>query len=253
MTALLFAALAVLFSQVVKGVTGFGSALVAVPALALVWGPREAVLVITLVDVAAGLVLAVPVRHLVRPGLMAALLLPMIGGQWVGTEALVSLPEPVVRVVFGVLVGLFALEMLWMPVRQGRGELSDLPAERGRVLASGAGAGLVGGMMGGLIGAPGPALVVFARYWFEPVFFRAQLILVLAVSSVTLVGMLAFKGVGDGQSLVRAGLLLAPQVVGNLVGARVAGKLDRAAFGRIVGAVLLLAAGTLVYGGLAGC
>ncbi|MBW2258297.1 MAG: TSUP family transporter, partial [Deltaproteobacteria bacterium] len=93
LTTLLVAVLTVFVAQVVKGITGFGSALVTVPVLALLWGPREAVFVATAVDLFSGVFLAIPVRRLLRPWLIAAVFLPMVAGQWVGTDLLTTLPE----------------------------------------------------------------------------------------------------------------------------------------------------------------
>ena len=64
--------------------------------------------------------------------------------------------------------------------------------------------------MGGLVGTPGPPVVIFMRRFFREAFFRAQLIAVFACASVTLCAMLWLKGVGDAESARRTGALLLP-------------------------------------------
>jgi uncharacterized membrane protein YfcA len=242
------AVLTVFVAQLVKGITGFGSALVTVPVLALLWGPREAVLVATAVDLFSGAFLAIPVRRMLRPWLIGVVFLPMAAGQWVGTDLLTTLPEGTVRLLLGLVVAAFALDMLWRPVRTGVGELEDLPPDPRRLYTYGALSGAVGGVMGGLVGTPGPPVVVFMRRFFREAFFRAQLIAVFACASVTLCAMLWLKGVGDADSVRRTGVLLLPLFAGNVLGARLAGRMDRATFGRLVGGVLLVAGTMLALG-----
>jgi len=65
---LLLAAVAVFLAHLVKGITGFGSSLVAMPLFVVLWGPREAVFVNAVIELVAGFGHAVRVRHLLRPG-----------------------------------------------------------------------------------------------------------------------------------------------------------------------------------------
>lgn len=236
---LLVAVAAVFAAQVVKGVTGFGGALVAVPVFAWLWGPVEAVLMVGAVDWFGGLVLLPRVWRQLHPGLLAALFLPLVAGQALGTRLLTWLPEATVAGAMGAMVAAFALSMLWRPVRAGWGEHDALPSPASAVLVQGAGAAALGGLLAGLVGAGGPPIIVHARRWFTDTFGRAQLIGVFWLGATSLVLQLLARGADPGVLAERLPWLLLPLVIGSATGQWLAGRLSREAFGRIVGVVLL--------------
>ena len=138
--------------------------------------------------------------------------------------------------------------MVWRPVRTGRGELLDLPENKGTVLGVGAIAGAIGGVISGLVGAGGPPVVIWARHFFAPPLFRSQLIWIFFFTGATLTGMLWFKGAVDEGTPLLATLLVVPMLIGNRLGAWLAPKIPPAAFGRLVGLILLGTAGLMVSG-----
>jgi uncharacterized membrane protein YfcA len=237
----IFVVAAVFVAQLVRGVTGFGSALVAVPLLAWVWGPQQAVTVTVLIDMIGGFVLLPSARSKVNVALVLAMFLPALLGQFVGTELLVSLPEVWVRRLLGLLVIVFGLDMVARPVKEGRGEWEAIPEGRRDLFGWGAAAGLLGGTMAGLVGAGGPPIVVFLRRFFVDAFARAQMIGLFFLTSISLSSMLAARGVTDSSSVTRAALLLLPMALGAVVGTRLSTRVPRFFFGRFVG---LLLAGT---------
>lgn len=234
------AAAAVFAAQVVKGITGFGSALVAVPVLVWLYGPQEAVFLQACLDLSAGLVLLTTLRGEIRWLLVGVVSAAVLPGQWIGTDLLLALPPGKVRLLMGAIVVALALELIARPVRAGRGEKTELPERPAPVLLQGAVAGFGGGALAGLVGAGGPPIVFFMRHHFADRMFRAQLIGIFALGAATLAPMLWWKGVGTPGLLARVVALWPALLLGLAVGTRLSGRFDRVAFGRVVGGVLLI-------------
>ena len=135
---LALAACFIAFAQVVRGVTGFGSALVGVPLLTALYGPRTAIFVMAATDLVGSGPLVWDVRRKLRAVVLLAVLPGLFLAQHAGTELLMVLDERTVRIVLGVVVGIFALQMVWKPIRQGRGELVELPDTKGWILGTAA-------------------------------------------------------------------------------------------------------------------
>ncbi|TNE84952.1 MAG: sulfite exporter TauE/SafE family protein [Deltaproteobacteria bacterium] len=242
METLLLAGLAVGFGQIVKGVTGFGSALVAMPALVVLFGPRDAVAVMMGVDTLAGLALLPGVYRLVAWPLVGAVFVPLLAGQFVGTTVLVSVPERPIAMTLGLLVAVLGAGLVIKPVPPGWGELEAVPEEAGRLTAWGAAAGLVGGALQGTVGAAGPPIVAWARRYFSDAFGRAQLIAVFSLGAAALWLQLTLRNGGLGESGPRIAACILPLFAGSFLGQWLAPRLPREAFGRVVG-VLLVGAG----------
>lgn len=232
------AALAIGLGQLVKAVTGFGSGLVAMPVLLVVFGPAEAILLLGVCDLIAGGVLVADVRSRISLPLVGALLAGVFPGQWAGTELLVLLDPVWVARALGVVVAALGATIAWRPVVEGRGELTGLPADARALLGTSVGIGLLSGVLGGLVGAGGPPLVMFVRRHFEPQFLRAQLLTTFFCSSLVLVPMLVARGTDVGV-LWALPWMLGPLVLGNRLGRWLAGVVPREAFGRLTGFVLV--------------
>lgn len=236
----LAAALALGLGQLVKAVTGFGSALVAMPVLLSVYDPAGALLLMVVSDLLSGPFLVRDVWPRVRWSLVAAMLAGVLPGQWLGTELLVVLDPTWIARLLGVVVAGMGMSFVLWPVVPGRGELADLPARAGGLLALGALAGFAGGLLGGVVGAGGPPLVAYARHYFQPAFQRAQLVVTFYASSVVLTAMLIGRGAELG-SLAALPWAILPLMLGNRIGTRLAAVVSREAFGRATGLVLVLA------------
>ncbi|MCB9746180.1 MAG: sulfite exporter TauE/SafE family protein [Alphaproteobacteria bacterium] len=243
---ILLASVAVFFAQLVRGVTGFGQSMVAIPPLVLLFGAQETLFIVAFANALAGVLLVPGAWAQMRMAVLLAVLLPLVAGQHVGTELLVTLPEETVRRVVGGVIGVFGLDVMLRPVRAGRGELSDLPPRPYPQLGAVGLAGLAGGVMGGLTGVDGPPIILALRHSFTDRFIRAQLIGIFGVSAITLSSLLWWKGAGDAESLRKVVLLLPALAAGALVGERLSGRLSPVGFGRLVGALLVGSGVTLL-------
>jgi uncharacterized protein len=158
--------LAVLFlATVIRSAFGFGEALIAVPLLALVIPVGVAAPVAVLVSVTvAGVVLLQDWRQ-VHAASAWRLILSTMFGIPLGLLLLTAVPEPVVKMILGVVIISFSI---WCMVGGGTGELKD--DRLAWIFGFGA------GVLGGAYGMNGPPLVAYGvlRRW-SPEQFRATL------------------------------------------------------------------------------
>ena len=242
----LLSALALFLGQLVKGITGFGAALVSVLLLNWLMPPAQAILLSACIDILGGGILLAQVRREVRWTLVLVMLLPLILGQVVGTGLLVRLPVAVLTVMVGVFVGLMGLRWVVQPIRPGIGELSDLPHQsRGLLLQAGI-AGTLGGLCGGLLGASGPPVILFMKRHFQDRFVRSTLIATFFLGACSLVMLLWLRDATPHESIELLPWVIPGAIAGNVLGSRLSEHIPRVAFARMVGALLLLSGGGLV-------
>lgn len=244
-TGLAIAAVGVALSQLVKAITGFGSALVLMPALLMVLEPAEALLILVATDIVSGAWLMRDVWSRIHWGLVLALFAGIVPGQMIGTELLDVLDVAWVKRILGVVVLVMGVQFAIWPTAKGSGELEGLPEAPARLLALGTLSGLAGGVMAGLVGAAGPPVIAYCKRFFDGQFYRAQLITLFQISAVTLGFQLWLRGADPGvlQNML---WLVVPLIVGNRTGAFLAPRVSREVFGRATG-VVLAAAGVALF------
>lgn len=218
-------ALAVIVAAgVVRGFTGFGAGLVMVPLLALLWGPVEALATSVTLGTAATLQLlprALPLANWRDAGPMMAsstVLTP------VGTALLVTLDPELVKRIIAALVLLVTLITLRGWVYRG---------PRGALASSVAGG--VGGVINGLAGVGGPALVLYLISIKETAsVHRANIVMALAVTSaVSLVGLFV-AGAITTRVLIHTLVFIAPSILSVWLGVRLFAVLPARAFRLII-------------------
>jgi uncharacterized membrane protein YfcA len=162
----MIAVVAVFFvATLVRSTFGFGEALIAVPLLAFVQPVEVAAPVAVLVSITVAVVIVARDWRHVQFRSAGWLLLSTIFGLPVGLALLRHVPEPIVKLLLGVLVAGFSI---WSLVRVHAHELKD---DRLAWLF-----GWLAGVLGGAYGMNGPPLAVYGamRRW-PPAQFRATL------------------------------------------------------------------------------
>lgn len=151
---LLFVGAVLLAAYFIRGISGFGSGLIAVPLLALKLPLTFVVPLILLTDFTASLVLGGLNIRLVAKAEIRRLLPPGILGVIAGTFLLVSLPQAPMLIGLGSFVILYALRNLALRGRPPRpiGPAWAWPA------------GLTGGTVSALFGTGGPPYVIYLSH-----------------------------------------------------------------------------------------
>ncbi|MHB1138493.1 MAG: TSUP family transporter [Microthrixaceae bacterium] len=227
----------------VKSVTGMGYPLIAVPLISLALGVEDAVVIVAAPNLAANVFLCWESREgrsdardldrLIGVGVVGAV---------IGTIALVNLPDAPLLLALAATIVVFVVQF----VRRPELRLDPAVARRWSPLV-----GLVAGLAQGAVGVSGPVVATWMHGYRLPV--RVYIFSVTLIFGVT--------GAVQLSILVLQGKLTADLLLGALVGAiavavctpiglRVRSRLAGATFDRVVLAVLVVSAVSLVYDAL---
>lgn len=227
----------------VKGLTGFGPALLIVPVFSL-FLPLT-----TVAPISAALLLVsnLPLAWTGWGALQRRLFVPAAlafgAGVTMGGNLLLLLPEALLlRALGAVLLG-FCLYQLWGGYEAGAPPRSS-GAEVGRLVS----ASVSSGLMVGATGAGALPLIIYLGLRYPKTRFRLLITYVFLVGSLTQVAVYGLRGLYTREVIVTAGLLFAPMALGLWLGARSFGAVDQRRFNRAIGLILLLPALRLVSG-----
>jgi hypothetical protein len=220
------------FAGVLRGFTGFGFALAAVPALTLVATPVEVVPCVMVLQVVAGVQLIGRTWHdvdwrAVRPLLVAALIATPLG-----TVALDGLPADPMRAVIGLAV-LGSVVVLGAGVR--------MPREP--TLALRLGIGALSGLLNGSTAMAGPPVILyFLATQRSAASSRASLLTYFFALSIAGGLSVAAAGLVTWRTLVLAALMFPALTLGNALGDRLFARAPGQIYRHVAMAVLLVLA-----------
>ena len=224
--------LAIALAYIVFGVAGFGTALVAGPILILCLPLSKIIPLLVLLDFVAAFGNWLPSRRdVARPELLR--LLPcMAVGCIVGVVFLLNLKSDLLLLLMGVFISAYAVYSLAVKVRP-------------RQVAAGwaVPAGVIGGLFGALFGSGGFLYALYLNARLAKDAARATQSALISCSTVVRLSLFVIAGVyTDGELLWLAVCLLPAMALGLWIGRRLAIKLSREAFVRLV-TWLVLASG----------
>ncbi len=220
------------FAAFAQGVTGFGSALVAMPLLALLFGVRAAAPLVALLSLAVNLALLLPARRELPWRRVAPLLAGSLAGIPAGVLFLAGADARLARGLLGALLVATSAALLW---------------ERRLKVAAGAGPALATGVFAGLLGGAfntnGPVVTLYAaaRGW-EKRETHAALQLYFLVSGTAVVALHGAGGITSRAVLDAALAALPFLAAGSLAGWAVHRRVGEGRY-RLLLRVSLLAAG----------
>ena len=195
-----------LLAGLVRGITGFGGAMVMSPPLALVLGPVLAVPLVLLLEAFAATPMLVQTRALVRWRLIGPILAAACATVPLGVHLLSTVDPTTLRRAIAAVVILFSMLLLagWRYAGRQR-------------VATGVGLGAVAGTMVGATSMGGPPVILYLLAGPDPIeTTRANLtFFVAAISAIALVA-LAVAGILGARALWLA-LALAPLYYGGMV------------------------------------
>lgn len=229
--AIVAAVIAAFGSAFVRGLTGFGMAILIVPILALALSPVHAVLLTNFLSVFIGLS---EIRRLLRNAEKTAwIIIALVAVTTpIGLYAL-SLTSPSIARVVIAFIALSAFVAILLP---RRGALDHHPATTG-------GVGILSGLMTGYAGMPGPPVVPYyvGRDIPRETAKASMLLIFTCASSVGLASGAAI-GVLELNLALLAALLFPAVLLGNYLGDRLSGRIEDRTWRMCVGVVLGAAA-----------
>jgi uncharacterized membrane protein YfcA len=213
---------------ILRGYTGFGFALAAVPALTLIIDPADMVPVVTLITLVGGLQLVIQVWRQADWSSVWLLLAGAALGLPFGVAMLRDLPADLMRVFIGLVV-LIAVLLLW------RGfTFNSAPSKARRLVL-----GMLSGLLNGSTSMGGPPVIIF--FLASPggaAVGRASLLVYFFLLSWVTLGAAAVGGLVTIHVLLLAVLLLPAMSLGNWVGAHLFTKSTASTYRRVALIVL---------------
>jgi len=224
----------------VKGVTGLGYPLLAVPLIALGTGVENAVVIVAFPNLAANAYLCWEARlgrgesrdlpRLVVAGVVGAVL---------GTLALLQLPETPLLLALAVTILVFSVLFLRHPELR----MAEATSHRWSPVA-----GFTSGIMQGAVGVSGPVVATWLHgYRLTKTAYVFSVTLIFGVTGAVQVGVLATQGAFTVDRLQASAVALAAVVVMIPLGLSLRERLAGPTFERAVLGVLVVSAVALLY------
>lgn len=239
---LLLISVVVAGAAAVKGAIGFGFPLIGVPLLAAIIGPRAAVPMMAVPTLLSNFMLVSRGGvSRARPHLILA-----VAGLAVGTLAGAAVIKALDPRQLSLIVGAVALGYVAATAFRLSTHVSETAGRRAAPVI-----GLVAGVMGGATGIFSPIMAGYLHlmrlakrdfvFWITMMFF---------VSNIVQIVSYAHLGLYAGRVLTLALISCIPMAIGTWSGMALQDRLDSQLFGRVVLAIVFLAAINLVVGGL---
>jgi len=237
----LLAGLIIFSGHLVKGISGFGSALFAVPLLMFFLDVKFITPVFLLFDLTSGVILVASNYRSIHRRLFLLLLCGLLVGTAIGTWVLLSFGHDLLKRVLGLLVTGWSLLVLL------RKERPVNPTTHDRMMPYLAPlSGFLGGALGAMFSVNGPPIIIYLSHVLEEKqVFRATLYSIFFADACYKMVLFTANGLLTGE-VVRFALLMAPFLVaGIFAGSRLQARIDEALFRKIV-AVILMVTGVML-------
>ncbi len=235
---ILYAVTVLLLAYFVRGISGFGSGLIAVPLLALRFPLQDVVPFMLISDFSASaLVGGVTFKHVAWGEIRRLLPLSLVGVV-IGTSLLVSLSPRILLTILAVFILAFALRSLL--VHAGKFQ----PASRLWAYP----AALTGGAIGGLFGTGGPPYVIYLSHRIEDkTTLRATLSGLFFLEGLIRIVTFLVVGLLHGSEVWLNCMFAAPIIIAALyAGSHVHARLTNAQMTRLIGLLLLVSSTSLL-------
>ena len=237
---LILSGLAVFFSAMIQGTTGFGFVIVASPLMLIMFDPSLVVPVLVSLGFLLALILLSRVYFLVDIKRIWLLVICGVAFTPLGTFFLVNLDAGFLKAIIGIIVGLTALGMLsGFQLKTKREKLLSIP---------------VGALSGLLIGSTGlagsPVILFFTNQAMEPNRFRANITFYLQSVSIVAFPSFFLSGVLTSEVFQLSSFLFLPSLAGLITGIWLHNRVSQVLFKRIALAVVLVSAIAAIFSGL---
>ena len=244
-TELIVVGVASAVAMLAKSATGLGYPLVAIPIVAAVAGLETAVVVVTLPNAVANLLVGWRTRH-ARSETRDVFVLSATSalGAVAGTFVLVSAPERPLLIVLATAVLLFVIRSLWF------GDIAVPPEVARRASPA---VGVAAGIMQGAVGVSGPIIGSwFYAYRLPRDAYILSLSVLFLITGVAQIATLASIGAYNSDRLIAAAVGFGPVLAVLPVGEHLRARLSGAQFDRAVLALLAASGVTLLVGAITG-
>lgn len=221
---IIFCSLVILSASFIKGVTGFGFALLAVPFLSLIFPMQIVVPAMSLFNLVTSLVILFKLRERIKAYYFIPMFIASLGGIPLGIYALKYVSSDTLRLLTGIMVVIFSIQML------GKVKLAKHFLSLPIVFA-----GFISGALTSAISVGGPPLVIaMNRKGYKKDRFRGVFAWFSVFSSFFVTVAYLMKGMIEMQSINIAIFCIPILFFGSHLGAKFSNKVDPEKFRKIV-------------------
>ena len=222
-------------AMLVKSTTGLGYPMLAIPMVAAVTGVENAVVVVTLPNAAANVLIAWRTRSArSQTRDLAPLATSAAAGAVIGTFVLISAPEDPLLILLAATILLFVVRSLWF------GDLS-VSSQTGRRASPAV--GLMAGVMQGAVGVSGPIVASWLyAYRLPRDAYILSITTLFLLAGLAQMSALAAVGAYNSDRLIAAAAGLGPVLAVLPLGERLRARLSGEAFDRAVLGLLAVTA-----------
>jgi len=214
----------ILSAAFVKGMTGFGFALLAVPFLSMIFPMQVLVPAMSLFNLITSLVILFKLKEKIKAYYFIPMFVASLGGIPLGVYALEYMSSETLRLITGILVVLFSLQML------GKVKLAKHFLKYPIVFA-----GFISGILGSAISVGGPPLVIaMNRKGYQKDRFRGVFAWFSTFSSFFTTAAFIMKGMIEMESVNLALFCLPILFFGSHLGSKLSGNIEPEKFRKIV-------------------
>jgi len=223
-------------SYVVKGISGFGSGLIAIPFLALLFPLKFIVPVFALLNYSGTIMQSLHLRKQVVWGDLLPLIPFTLAGVSTAVWLLVNTEAHLLVLVLGIFVLAYSVFSLF--------SFHTKPGSRRWAIL----AGSCGGFVGALFGTGGPFYVAYLKMrQLDKGAFRATIAMIFLVDGGTRLFAFASSGLFSAQALTLVATMLPVLFVGMYVGHRLHIKVDPRRFNQMISLLLFFSGIMLIY------
>lgn len=226
-----------LVAYLLKGLTGFGPALLMVPLFTVIDGAPAAILLATLFDCVAGWVMFWRLRRAIAFRPLAGFLLAISAGVAFGLLVVGSLPAGALRPLIGAILLIAAasgIRSTFVAPAHGRALRELSRGER----ALGLFAAFLSGVSGATLGISGPPFVIYCQRYLKKSAFRDSLVVIFVIESTVRTLGFALQGRFDAEVLGLAARLAPSMLIGLAAGMALHVRISPRVFAIVVAAVL---------------
>lgn len=233
---IILCALVILSAAFIKGMTGFGFALLAIPFLSLLFPMQVLVPAMSLFNLVTSLVILFKLQERVKAYYFIPMFFASLLGIPLGVYALAYVSSDTLRLITGILVVVFSIQMM------GKVKLAKRFIKMPIVFA-----GFVSGMLNGAISVGGPPLVIaMNRKGYTKNDFRGIFAWFSTFSSFFTTAAFFMKGMIETESVNLALFCLPILFFGSHLGSKFSDKIEPEKFRKIVIAINIVTGSFIV-------
>lgn len=230
------------FAHIVKGLTGFGPAIIFVSIGSLIYNPIEVIVLAALLDIIGGSTLTVLNPHFLQnKKYWMPIGLLMVVGAILGSLLLYLVPASAFEIVLGAVIILISLWFLF-----GDSEPDGDPESTNEIELLDGFVGSFSGFCGGFTGMGGPPLIIYLGAKFEKELFRAIIVPIFLVSAIARFSTYGFVGMVDLSNIWIYILPPLGVIFGNHVGNSFFDHVEQKWFTVLIGIILLFSGAQLL-------